>query len=392
VWVLVVTCLVSSVAALRLAFVFSDPWAEAVPAIVAASVGMASVGALIVLRRPGNVIGWLLAVAGAAGGVNTWLDHYVHYAHSGPGGPSTMAVWMAWLGTWSWAPLILPIFFFLPLLFPDGRLPSPRWRPAVWIVLVIASVQVGAEALRPGPMRWGQEGLLVDNPLGVEALGPYADAILSSSALAAAPFLVLAVIVAPVIRWRRSRGVERQQMKWFLAAVVLLAASERISYLDLLPATAGVVVFSLGIVGLPVAIGIAVLRYRLYEIDRIVSRTVSYALLTAVLVGVYAAGVVGLGGLVRSVTGGGGGDLVVAASTLAVAALFGPARRRIQGAVDRRFNRSRYDAQRTVESFAQRLRDEVDLDTLSGQLREVASAAIQPRSVSVWLRALEPGR
>jgi hypothetical protein len=201
---------------------------------------------------------------------------------------------------------------------------------------------------------------------------------------------VLAGASALVVRYRRARRGERQQLKWaVLGGLVSVSVYLTGDLTTRLPGVDWWLVSLVAFTVFPLTVALAVLRYRLYDIDRIVSRTVSYGLLTALLVGVYAAGVVGLGGLIRSATGGGGGDLVVAASTLAVAALFGPARRRIQDLVDRRFNRARYDAQQTVEAFAQRLRDEVDLDTLCADLRASANEAIQPRSASVWVRARE---
>jgi hypothetical protein len=182
-------------------------------------------------------------------------------------------------------------------------------------------------------------------------------------------------------RWRHSRGVERQQMKWFMTATAILAVVFLLEEIVLPPFPYGLVLLAL-----PMAVGIAVLRYRLYDIDRLVSPIVSYVLPTVLLAGVYAAGVVGLGGLARSTTGGGGGDLVVAASTLAVAALFVPARRWIQALVDRRFNRARYDAQRPVEAFGLRLRNEVALEALDRELRQVIVASLHPVGVSLWFR------
>jgi hypothetical protein len=378
VWSLVAVSVSASAAAVRLSEIrMARSWADD-PFVLVAMLGFVVVGALIVLRRPGNRIGWMMAVAGASYPVVAATEHYVRNVHALGGEPPAMAVWAAWVSGWLWAVPVLLIFGFLPLLFPDGRLPSPRWRPLLWagFALVVYPVVL---AVRPGPMYTYGEPIW-DNPAGIAALGEVPAMIDSVAWFLIIPVL-LGVVAAMFTRWRRSQSVERQQMKWFLTATGVLFTVFLLEGVLPLPE------FPFGIVllGFPVAVGIAVLRYRLYDIDRIISRTLAYALLTAVLVGVYAVGVLGFGGLVRSVTGDGGGALVVAASTLAVAALFGPARRRIQATVDRRFNRARYDAQQTVEAFAQHLRDEIDVEILAADLARVAAASLRPVHASVWL-------
>jgi hypothetical protein len=379
-WSLVAVSVSASAAAIRLSEIsMALSWADDLFVFVS-MLGFVVVGGLIVHRRPGNRIGWMMAVAGASFPVVAAMDHYVRNVHALGGKPPAMAVWAAWVSGWLWAVPVLLIFGFLPVLFPDGRLPSPRWRPLLWAGFALVVYPV-ALAVRPGPMYMYGEPIW-DNPVGIAALGEVPDMI-DSVAWFLIVTVLLGVVAAVFTRWRRSREVERQQMKWFLAATGVLFSVFLLEEVLPLPE------FPFGIVllGFPVAVGIAVLRYRLYDIDRIVSRTVTYGLLTAVLVGVYALGVLGLGGVVRSVTGGAGGDLVVAASTLAVAALFVPARRRIQASVDRRFNRARYDAQRTVEAFAQRLRDEIDVEVLTTDLAEVAATSLRPAHASVWLTA-----
>jgi hypothetical protein len=262
-------------------------------------------------------------------------------------------------------------------LFPDGRW-TPRWSrwQAVAATTLVAAFPDSGRLLMD---------LLDDGSIG----GPTAPVVGGWCVLIALG------VLAQTHRYRRVSGlVERQQTKWVvfplglmmtLFVVVLLLAVLRPGPPDRWLGAVLFVVVPLGIL-LPVTVANAVLRHRLFEIDRAISRTLSYAVLTAVLAGLYALSVTGLGAIVRALTGGGGGDLVVAASTLAVAALFQPLRRRVQSLVDRRFSRARYDAQRTVEAFAQRLRDEVDLDALADQLRSTASTTMQPRGVSLWLR------
>jgi hypothetical protein len=360
----------------------------------------ALVGAVLVSRRPRNLMGWLLVgialpvVVFAAG--NSGVAYLVlERGHE----PNLLLSLLAWPNNWYWYVVVALVFVYVPLLFPTGRLLTRRWRIVAWLgALWIGGMSLlGAVAEDIGFQVTQTErgpGVTIPNPVGVTGLAHVEQlpiAFLFTGLLVAA---LIGSFASLVVRFRRSRGIERRQMTWLVLAAALVPPTIGLEIaLDAIGSEFARGLQGIGFVvainAIPLAIGLAVLRYRLYDIDRIVSRTVSYGLLTALLLGVYAAGVVGLGGLIRSATGGGGGDLVVAASTLAVAALFGPARRRIQEAVDRRFNRSRYDAQQTVEAFAQRLRDEVDLDTLSEQLRVVASATVHPRSASVWLRTGE---
>jgi hypothetical protein len=342
----------------------------------------AAVGAMIVGRRVRNAVGWMLLVSALGWASQASATAAVLHLHAVGETGSTTYHWLAWIGAYGWVLSFATIILLLPLLFPDGRLPSRRWRPVLWLALAMYGLGV-VQALAPGPLVV-EEGVLevAVNPAGVDALVavlPYLDVAATVVFLPA----LAGCVTAPIVRFRRSRGVERQQIKWLVPPILLLpivlpltgfAATE----------TLGLVLGAVATTSIPVAIGVAVLRYRLYDIDRVISRTLAYAALTVFLVGVYAASVLGLGWLVRSVAAG-GGDLVVAASTLGVAALFGPARRRIQAFVDRRFNRARYDARQVVEEFTQWLRDEVDLATVREALEATAGSAEQPRSVGVWL-------
>jgi thiosulfate reductase cytochrome b subunit len=343
---------------------------EAPNAIVAVSFPV--VGALIATHRPRNPIGWLFCTVGVFQGLLIAAEEYGDYAlrtapGTVPGGPLA-----SWVGHWVWAPSVGLLFTFVPLLFPDGRLPSPRWRPVAWLSALSIVLTCGLYAVLLWPLR-----AVVDREPDELLAG--SQAIILNTAF---PFMVLcglACLTALAVRVRRARGLERQQLKWLLFAaaitVVIISLSALVSVLWLLPLLPAI----------PVAAGIAILRYRLYAIDRIISRTLVYGLLTAILGLGYAGAVLVLG----QVSGGVAGNppsWAVAGATLAVAALFQPARRRIQQVVDRRFNRRKYDAAKTVEAFSGRLRDEVDLDALSAELLAVTDQTMQPTTVFLWLR------
>jgi hypothetical protein len=336
---------------------------------------------------PENPIGWILLGIPFLIYLGLLLAEYAVRGLIITPGSLPLALAAGWISKWSMVPAIGLVLLLL-LVFPSGRIEGRWMRRAAVATGVLVVTLAALVAVEPMPIRGDLD---VANPLAVTAFG---DATVVAAYVAGYALAVLALVIGADTgrRWRRARGLERQQFRWFGAAVlafpVMFLAAAVIS--DTVAATWSwdpvVLAFFVGMNGIAAAIGVAVARHRLYDIDRVVSRTVSYALLTAVLVGVYAAGVIGLGWLVRSVGGGGETDLVVAASTLAAAALFGPARRRIQATVDLRFNRARYDAQRIVEEFAQRLRDEVDLEALSAELLETGTSTMAPRSIALWLR------
>jgi hypothetical protein len=380
----------------------ASPPRSGIVAVVAEVFAMAVflvVGIVIFRRQPANPMGWLFCVVNVGLISNMAVRSYVQLGMVGDPGSLPAPEVVAWLYTW---PGLASFAFYalLLMLFPDGRFLSDRWRLLGGATIALMGFAGVLAAIAPGPLDPSM-GLVVSNPFGLQdpVAGPLVYE-LSTWGYPVGILLLLAGIYSTVRRYRSAAGVERLQLKWFVSGAVtwalllaaFLAIALRYPSWDF-PLWARVVelVAHLGAGVFPVAAGVAILRYRLYEIDRIISRTVSYAIVTVVLVGIYVAGVLGVGGVVRGMTGGGGGDLVVAASTLAVAAAFGPLRRRVQALVDRRFNRARYDAQQTVEAFGQRLRDEIDLDTLAGQLRSTATATMHPRAVSVWLRAGEPG-
>jgi hypothetical protein len=347
----------------------------------------ATVGAVILARRPGNRIGWLCWAIGFGITVSIWGSKQVWAVLADQGRSSAWAV-LPQLGTIAWLGTLLGLLPFLVLLFPTGRLLSPRWRPVAWALGLVLGLYLIARLLSPGPV----DPASPDNPLGIESAEGLLK-LIQTMAGVAVPFLVLAVLASVVLRFRRSKGEERQQLKWFTfvvaAEVVLIPGLGELTQ-RVAPVLGELVVFPASISLIPIAIGVAVLKYRLYDIDRVINRTLVYGLLTVLLGAVYLAGVFGLGQLLNPVSGE--SALAVAASTLAVAALFQPARRRVQAVVDRRFNRRRYDAARTVEAFSARLRDEIDLDTLSAELLAVAHQTMQPTTAALWLRPSAPAR
>jgi hypothetical protein len=355
---------------------------------VAASLAFATTGALVASRVPKNPIGWIFCVTGLLVGLGDLAYQYADFAlfgaaNSPPGGLT--AAWQQNLG-------LPPAFGLLALsllLFPDGRLPSRRWRPALWLAVIGIVFIVIGYAFRPGPL--DDPFATVTNPLGIQGAFEAMDAMTGFGWLFMAAAVALAA-AAMVHRLRRSSGHQHQQLKWIALAasvagiaVVADAASfflsvEGISHLRIL-------VLGLAFVGFPVAAGVAILRYRLYDIDVVINRTLVYGALTATLAATYLGTVLVLQLALDGVTSD--SSLAVAGSTLAVAAIFRPARTRIQEVVDRRFYRLRYDAARTLESFGSRLRDEVALDSLSSELCIVVAETMQPAHVSLWLRGAE---
>ena len=349
---------------------------------------LAAVGFVVARRQPGNPLGWMFLVLAALVALGPAAGAYAVLSY-GLGHHLPLAVAAVFLALW-WCPLIAA-FPLLILLFPDGRLPSPRWRPVLWGYLVVAAcwpVSVYAVAIRAvatGDVRIVSGGDLraVDFPAGSSAwLGSVEAVILPVMAV-----FWLVFVARQVLSWRRADGERRQQLKWLMSgAAVCVAATTVIAVggtLDASPSPAYQAVLNVvavGIGALPVSIGVAILRYRLYDIDRIISRTLAYALVTGLLVGVYA-GLVLLATQVFRFHSA----VAVAAATLAAAALFNPLRRRVQLVVDRRFNRARYDADRIVAAFAARLKDAVDLDSVRDDLAGVVHQALEPAHVSLWI-------
>jgi MFS family permease len=340
----------------------------------------AVVGALVVTRRPHNPIGWLLCFIAIPSAVACLADQYARYSLLTRPESLPAAPWVAWVGTWIWLFSFLTVPFLL-LLFPEGRLLSPHWRWALWWSGAALTSVIGLVLLAPRNTvsDYATSGLVSKLPVTNPLFGDRFAELIATYRLV--PYLLSAASYLPaliglLLRFQRSRGTERQQLKWFLFGGTL-------TMLGVLAPSA--VFLAVTGIGIPIGAGIAILKHHLYDIDRLINRTLVYGLLTVLLGGVYAVAVLVLGQLF-----GGIGDeppsWAVAGATLAVAALFQPARRRIQNGVDRRFNRRRYDAARTIEVFSARLRDEVDLDTVSAELLTVVDQTVQPTRASVWLR------
>jgi hypothetical protein len=346
-------------------------------------------GAVLAARRPRNPIGWLLLGLGLCFIVYPLVEAYVAAALAGAPEGLPAVRWVAWVGNWIWVPASACIALLF-LLFPNGRLLSPRWRPVAWVAVTATALLLVASACHPGPLEMVSSirdpDVLrrFDNPLGIMALASFSE-----------PLIVLIQgaevlgIASLALRFRRSRGEERQQLKWVAYAAVLfalylvaMAVGRWVGLVAERPARWLEVLGYLTSLGLLIAIAVAVLKYRLYDIDRVINRTLVYGSLTAVLGLGYTTLVVVLGQLV----GGERSNLVIAGATLATAALFQPARRRIQAAVDRRFNRRRYNTAMTIQEFSARLRDEVDLEALSAHLLTVVDQTMEPTHTSLWLR------
>ena len=345
------------------------------------------VGALIASRRPRNPIGWVCLAAGLF-----WM--LIVLGDSLPPGAGPYPVTTAALTQWMWVPPVGLLGIYMILLFPDGRLPSRRWRPLAWFsgaAMVLASVVL---TISPGDLP-GHPGMR--NPFGLE--GHPTVALWLTGAIALLPACILASAASLVIRYRRSGGVVRQQIKWVAFAASFVGLAYGITLLaglffapDALTTEESPLWMALlqntvlmSYAGIPIAVGIAVLRHRLYDIDLIINRALVYGSLTATLALVYAASVAALQAGLRVLTGQ-DSTLAVVASTLAIAALFGPLRRRVQAFVDRRFYRRKYDAAKTLDAFSVRLRDETRLDTLSEDLVGAVTRTVQPAHASLWLR------
>ena len=337
-----------------------------------------TVGALVASRRPGNAIGWLFCFEGLALSLTGSSSEYAALALTRPGS-LPLGDEFAWLAAVTDTTIIIPLIFLF-LLFPDGRLSSRRWLPVAWLGVVGLAIALTATAFAPGRL---QSSLQVTNPFGIEALRRVLPPL-----FVPAFFVVLSTLLASVasmvLRLRRAHGQERQQLKWVASSAAILGVAFVVGPITwMIPAIPEVLweaIFLLAVGTLPVSAGIAILRYRLYDIDVIINRTLVYSALTAILGGAYILIVTVAGTVLK------GSALVTAAATLVVAALFRPLRRRIQGFIDRRFYRRKYDAVRTVETFSARLRDEVDLEATRGELLAAVQETVQPRNLWLWMK------
>jgi len=351
-----------------------------------------TVGTILATRLPRNAVGWLLLIGGLTIAIILGTSALADYGLNVRPGSVPGAVWLEWLNQWSWLPVIACGVVYLPLVFPTGRLLSPRWRivtGAGTVGFVVATAESSFAPFTPGSVPSAPQ-----NPLAVTVGGPVGDftALLGTGSHVVVIGTVFLSLASLVIRRRRASGVERLQLKWF-AAVIAIAAPAIVIALLTSNTSSGIIgdvsnvswaIAFIGFALLPVAIGIAILRYRLYDIDRLISRGLSYGVLTAILASLFVGVILGLQAVLAPFTGS--NTLAVAGSTLLVAALFQPLRRRVQRLVDRRFNRARYDAERILADFAGRLRDEVDLAALEAEITATVSRTVEPVSVALWVR------
>jgi hypothetical protein len=352
---------------------------------VAIAVVFGTTGAMIASRHPRNPIGWLFLVASVSAGVGNIAGSYAEYYIATGNGSRALAGAAAQYGELSWMPFILLPSTFLLALFPDGHLLSHRWRPVAWCSGVGMATAFVVEGMHAGPV---SDHPQLRNPFGVDSplLSP-----LDGLSLLLIGIGMIGSSISLIVRFRRSHGEQRQQIKWLALAGVVAVATISIAtpaYEALGEDLANALMMT-AVMGLPAAAAIAILRYRLYDIDVVINRALVYGALTATLAATYLISVLLLQLVLESLTEGSG--LAVAASTLAAAAVVRPARARIQGIVDRRFFRHKYDAAQTLASFSAGLRDQVDLDTVQSDLRAVVAETMQPSHVSLWTPASARG-
>jgi hypothetical protein len=352
----------------------------------------AVVGALLVAKRSTNLIGWIMAAIAFMVAIFNAGGAYATYVMVTRGQPDALAVVGAWTANCYWFVMLALALFYLPMLFPDGRLLSRRWLPVAVVAGIAASGFVLPRAFMDTLPLNEAPGYEIDNPIGIEGVGSVENLPIFGVLLNG--LLVIAFVgtaASVVVRFRRSRGVERLQMKWFVyVSVVFVGGSILTSVIGVATGLRWLEQFSfvlsmVALVGLPIAVGIAILRYRLYDIDVVINRTLVYGLLTLLLALMYFGGIVLLQRVFVLLTGQ-QSTLAVVASTLLIAALFNPLRGCIQAFIDRAFYRRKYDARKTLETFSERLRDETDLEALNSEVVGVVRETIQPAHVSVWLR------
>jgi hypothetical protein len=416
-WCLWVLCVALISFALLFYFLASPiPATDTPPTLTALfrilSLAFPTVGALVASRRPENPIGWIFCGTGLLYGVQAFASGYADYALLERTGSLPGGEFMAWISRWIGVPVLPLAGALLVLLFPNGKLLSRKWQPVVWVAVCGSAMLALSAALASGPLSFQPT---FDNPLGlggaIGKLGPSESGPLFDQPSVAKPadtkintggvveifvrvgfFFVLVswlfAVAAMITRMDQARGAERQQLKWFVYTVALLVVGFLAALLGFGQHS---VAWNMGIAAfnfLPIAAGIAILRYRLYDIDVVINRTLVYGVLTAALALVYVGSIVLLQGLFRALTGE-NSQLAVVASTLAIAALFVPLRQRVQAFIDRRFYRRKYDVAKTLQAFNTRLRNDVDLDNVADDLVEVVKETMQPAHVTLWLRPPE---
>ena len=353
--------------------------------LVVAALAFSTVGVLVAFRRRENPIGWLLLGTGVLYATELFAGNYSVYTLATDPGSLPGASVAAWLTAWVWisgGSLVLFIFLF----FPDGKLPSVRWRPVAWLVLVNAVLSVASVAFAPGPLEGFYEGAPVTNPVGIQG----SERLLDLGARVTIVLLIpisISLILAFIVRFRRAHGEERQQIKWVAYGVAVFAFA--VIVVSVWPALDGSIVggvlFLAGFTAIPSAMALAILKYRLYDIDVVINRTLVYGTLSVTLALVYFGSIALLQTALIALTGQ-KSQLAVVASTLLIAALFNPIRHRLQSFIDRRFYRQKYDAVQTLEAFGASLREETDLTELNDHLLFVVRDTMQPSHVSLWLK------
>jgi len=395
-WSLCLLCVVLAAASLILALLNGRTLGEiflawdgpSIALLPTWTVSFSVVGALIASHRPENPIGWIFLAEGFCYGLLIATDEYATYALLTNPGSLPLGAEASWLAEWIWAPGLGLSLVFLPLLFPDGRPPSRRWRPVVWL----GGLSIGLICVLTSIVLWPERGPALVRPGSFPEFEGWRYAVGEGLFKLVVPMLFLAglgAVISLLVRFRRARGDERQQIKWFASAaalslvwIIVLGQSTRG-----LPEAIVALSSLLVIPSVPIATGIAILRYRLYDIDILINRTLVYGSLTVMLALLYFGGVSGIQALFGALTGQEEQpQLAIVVSTLIIAALFNPLRRRIQAFIDRRFYRSKYDARMTLESFSAKLRDETNLDALNDDLVGVVRESMQPAHVSLWLR------
>ena len=386
-WLLVLTCGVGTVLSFAL-----DPTIDRDSTFALAFLAYAAVGALIGYRRPGNPIGWVFLLAGAIAGIGGVTETISMEVPSPARDVTLLQEWSLWVQAWFWYPLLMLVTTFTVLLFPDG-LPSRRWRPVLWAAIV-SSVGITVAAMFGPTLPLATGDGAIDNPLSpftTEQFGGDLEqqpffTVLSITALV----MGFAGVLSVVVRYRRSTGALRAQMKWFVLAISVLTgwivlglvidatALGNIAWID----TTETFGLSLVIAAVPIACGVAITRHGLYEIDRIISRTLAYTSVTVIVIGIYAALVTTVTRLLPKSSSA----LVVTIATLCAAAAFQPLLRLVRGVIDRRFNRSRYDALATIDGFADTLRTTIETPAVSAHLSTAITEALEPRTYGVWIR------
>jgi hypothetical protein len=346
-----------------------------------------SVGAVVSIRRPDNRVGWLFVAIGLLFAIESFVNEYTILAVLAvpdklPGEPE-----IAWLLTWLWIPPVALALIYLPLVFPTGHLLSPRWRPVAWFGVFAMVLLCAVCAVTPGPI---EQATFVVNPFQPWNLRREQVEVVFGLAVLPITVSVVLAITSLVRRFRAADDVARRQIKWFALAATIAGVTDTLYYVSYIVSPSPTITKTLEILvvasllGLPVAAGLAILRYRLYDIDQIISRTIAYGAVSALLVATYAVAILVLQGPLGSILGG--DTISVALSTLVVAALFQPIRQRVQRIVDQRFDRARFDSERTSSAFSERLRGEVDIAAVTTDLDGTVRTALKPTSLGLWLR------